>query len=92
MGGTPIVSHFSLILAILKIFKSVLTFLGGQKNFFSKVPQKWSSFFKKYIVFFVTLAGQGGGGVRRNVTNVTFFYFLFEGFPKQDKRVLMNLL
>ncbi len=32
-GGTTIFSHFSPILAIRKIFTSVLTFLGG-KNFF----------------------------------------------------------
>ncbi len=46
--------------------------------FFAKVPQKWSCFFKKIHVFFITLGG--GGGVRRNVTNVKFFFFLFEGF------------
>ena len=40
MGGTPILSHFSPILAIQKIFTSVLTSLGG------KVPQYWSSFLK----------------------------------------------
>ena len=36
-GGTPIFSHFSPILAIRKIFTSVLTFLGGKSFFFAKV-------------------------------------------------------
>ena len=72
MGGTPILSHFSLILAILKNFTSVLTFLGAKFFFLAKVPQKWSSFFKKIHCIFVTLGG-GGGGVRLDVTNVTFF-------------------
>ncbi len=45
MGGTPI--FFSPILAILKNFKC-FDFSGGQQIFFlAKVPQKWSSFFKK---------------------------------------------
>ena len=30
----------------------------GQKFFFAKVPQYWSSFFKKYILFFITLGGR----------------------------------
>ena len=48
MGGTPILSHFSPILAIQKNFTSVLTFLGSKFFFFfAKVPQYWSSFFKK---------------------------------------------
>ena len=57
-GGTPILSHFSPILAILKNFTSVLIFLGGQKNFFlpprkvktlvkifriAKIGEKWLS-------------------------------------------------
>ena len=47
MGGTPILSHFSPILAILKIFTSVLTFLGGQTQcnncdkFFEGFPYKF---------------------------------------------------
>ena len=60
-GGTPILSH------PLAIFTSVLTFLGGKK-----CPKSGLVSLKKYIVFFVTFAGEGGG-VRRNVTNVTFF-------------------
>ena len=59
-GGTPILSHFLQILAIIKIFTSVLTFLGGKKFFFAKVPQKWSSFLKKIHCIFVTLGGEGG--------------------------------
>ncbi len=54
-GGTPILSQFSLILAILKIFTSVLTF------FLQKCPNDGLVSFKKYIVFFVTLGGGGGG-------------------------------
>ena len=44
-------------------------------HFFPKVPQKWSSFFKKIHCIFCYMRR---GGVRLNVTNVTFF----EGFPK----------
>ena len=57
--------------------------------FFAKVPQKWSSFLKKLLVFFDTLGGEGG--VRPNVTFVTFFFVLkaslteminyIQGFP-----------
>ena len=39
-GGTPILRHFSPILAILKIFTSVLTFQGGKKIFFCKSAPK----------------------------------------------------
>ena len=50
MGGTPILSHFSPILAILKIFTSVLTFLGGKIFFLQKCPKSGLVSFKKYIV------------------------------------------
>ena len=55
-----------------------MTFQGGKIFFFAKVPQKWSSFFKKYIVFFVTL-GRGGGQTRYDICHIFFF---FEGVPK----------
>ena len=49
---------------------------GGQKNFFlQKCPKSGLVSLKKYIVFFVTL----GGGVKPDVTFVTFFFF--EGVP-----------
>ena len=57
MGGTPILGHFSPILAILKIFTSVLTF------FLQKCPKSGLVSFKKYIIFFVTLAGGVRGGL-----------------------------
>ena len=50
--------------------------------FFAKVPQKWSSFLKKLLVFFDTLGGEGG--VRPNVTFVTFIFF-FEGVPNASQ-------
>ena len=73
-GGTPILSHYSPILAIKKIFTSVLTFLGGQKNFFGQKCHKSGLVsLKKYIVYFVKLRG---GEVNPDVTFVTFFFFL----------------
>ena len=91
-GGTPILSHFSPISAILKIFTSVLTFLGGKNFFFAKVPQWWSSFLKKIHCIFRYIRG-GRGGVRRDVTNVTFFFLIFfEGFPKLCNFFLMFIL
>ena len=71
MGGTPIFSHFSLILAIQKIFTSVLTFLWG------KVPKKWSSFFKKIHSIFRYIRGEGQ--TRCDICHI----FFFEGVPKK---------
>ena len=56
-GGTPILRHFSPILAILKIFTSVLTFLGEQKFFLQKCPKSGIVSQKNYFEFFVTLGG-----------------------------------
>ena len=50
-----------LILAILKISTSNLTFLGGNKFFFAKVPQLWSTGWKGLKV----VDGEG--------QNLTFF-------------------
>ena len=70
-------------------------FWGAKFFFFAKVLKYWSSFLKKYIVFIVAL----GGGVSRNVTNVTFFFFFFfEGVPKLKSgslpivRILMTVI
>ena len=70
MGATPILSHFSPILAISKIFTSVLTFLGEQNFFLQKCPKSGLVSQKNYFEFFVTL----GGGVKPDVTFVTFFF------------------
>ena len=56
-GATPILSHFSPILAISKIFTSVLTFLGEQKFFLQKCPKSGLVSQKNYFEFFVTLGG-----------------------------------
>ena len=72
MGVTPILSHFSPILAIIK--KSVLTFLGG-KFFFCKSAQKVVKFLKKIHCIFRHIRE----GVKPDMTFVTFFFF--EGVP-----------
>ena len=47
--------------------------------FLQKCPKSGLVSLKKYIVFFVTLAG----GVRRNVTNVTFFFLAAKGAAQE---------
>ena len=59
-GGTPILSH------PLAIFTSVLTFLGGKK-----CPKSGLVSLKKYIVFFITLAG---GKVQTGFNNCYIFF------------------
>ena len=77
-GGTPILSHFSPISAILKIFTSVLTFLGGKNFFFAKVPQWWSSFLKKiHCIFRYIRGGEGGGQTGCNKCYIFFFDFFW---------------
>ena len=67
---TPILNHFSPILAIIKIFTSVLTLLGGKFFFVAKVPKKWSSFFKKIHCIFRHIRR----GVKPDMTFVPFFF------------------
>ena len=59
--------------------------LSGGKNIFlgAKVPQKWSSFFKKIHCIFVTLGGGGWLG-QTGCNKCYIFFFLFEGLPLID--------
>ena len=49
-------------------------FWGAKKIFFAKVPQYWSSFLKKYIVFFVIL---GGGRGSNPIWHLSYFFLFF---------------
>ena len=74
MGGypnTPFFTDFSNL-------EKFLTFLGGKKNFFAKVPQYWSSSSKKrHCIFRYIRGGRGEGQTKCNKC-----YIFFEGVPK----------
>ena len=92
-GGTPILSHFSPISAILKIFTSVLTFLGGKNFFFAKVPQWWSSFLKKiHCIFRYIRGGRGGGQTGCNKCYIFFFWFFLKASLTENYLYLKDLV
>ena len=82
-GGTPILSHFpALFLRFCQFWKFLQvfwTFKGWKKFFFQKCPN-YGLLSEKNIKKFPLTFAEIGGGVKRKLTDVNF-YFFFEGFP-----------
>ena len=68
-----------------EIILSILTFSRG-KNDFDQSCSLWCQKLKKNRLWIVTLVG-GEGVKTKSVTNVTLFFFYFDGLPKRGYRL-----